>query len=129
MNLQLNIYAAPWSQSSQEDALAYARAARAQGLCIKRVFFFMDGVYAGLTAQSPASDEIDIREEWVELHKRSGCELLLCIAASANRGLLNESEAQRQAKSSVTVAPPFELVGLGQWTLGFGDCDKVVSFR
>lgn len=129
MNLQLNIYAAPWSQSAQEDALAFARAARAQGLSIKRVFFFMDGVYVGLTAQAPANDEIDIRQEWLDLHEKCGCELLLCIAASANRGLLNDSEAERQNKTRITVDPPFELVGLGQWSLGFGDCDKVVSFR
>lgn len=129
MNLQINVYAAPWSRTTQEDALAFARAAKAQGLCLKRVFFFMDGVYAGLGTQAPASDEIDLYTEWTELHEKSGCELLLCVAASANRGLLSESEAKRQGKKTVTVQPPFELVGLGQWTLGFGDCDKVVTFR
>lgn len=129
MKLQLNVYASPWSSPAHLDAQAYASAALARGHALKRVFFFMDGVYAGLNSQAPASDEPDLAAGWIALQRESDCELLLCIAASANRGLLNEAEAERQAKHSVTVTPPFELVGLGQWALGYRDCDRVVSFR
>jgi len=89
----------------------------------------MDGVYTGLNSQSPASDEPDWHQRWITIQQQSQCELLLCIAASANRGLLNDTEAKRQDKATVTVEPPFELVGLGQWAAGFGNCDRVVSFR
>lgn len=129
MNYQLNLYAAPWSNASQADALAFAQALPAQGHRLLRVFFFMDAVYTGLVSQAPASDEPDWRRDWVAVQQSSGCELLLCIAASANRGLLNAAEAERQAKAAVTVEAPFELVGLGQWASGFVDCDRVVSFR
>lgn len=128
MNLQINIYQAPWSSRAQVDALAYARAAVAAGHTLRRAFFFMDAVYGGLHTQAPASDEFDLLARWIQLKQDSGCELLLCIAASANRGVLNEVEAERQAKPAATMAPAFELVGLGQWASGFGDCDRVVSF-
>lgn len=129
MNLQLNVYSPPWSGAAQTDALSFAFAAVDAGHRIERVFFFMDGVYAGLVSQAPASDENDLLASWQKLHEQSKCELLLCIAASANRGLLNDTEAERQAKTIATVAPAFELVGLGQWALGYGGCDRVVSFR
>lgn len=89
----------------------------------------MDGVYNGVRSQAPATDEPDILEQWQALKKASECELLLCVAASANRGLLSSEEAERQSKDTATVADGFELVGLGQWALGYGDCDKVMSFR
>lgn len=129
MNIQLNLYQAPWHHVSHQDALAFARASMARGGRIERVFFFMDAVYVGLTSQSPASDETDLRQAWVDLAAESGCELLLCIAASANRGLLNDTEAERYQSPISTVAEPFQLVGLGQWALGYGEADKVVSFR
>jgi len=129
MKYQLNIYSSPWNSSAQADALAFATALSSSEHQLVRIFFFMDGVYTGLSSQAPASDEPDWRQLWTGLQQRTQCELLLCIAASANRGLLNDSEAQRQAKPVATVEAPFELVGLGQWAAGFGDCDRVVSFR
>lgn len=129
MNYQLNIYASPWSSSAQADALAFATALSGSEHRLVRVFFFMDGVYTGLSSQSPATDEPDWRQQWLVLQQTTRCELLLCIAAGANRGLLSDSEARRQAKQVVTVESPFELVGLGQWAAGFGECDRVVSFR
>lgn len=129
MNIQLNLYQAPWHHVSHRDALAYARASLARGDRIERVFFFMDAVYVGLITQSPASDEVDLRHAWVDFADESGCELLLCIAASANRGVLNDTEAHRYQRTVSTVTKPFQLVGLGQWALGYGEADKVVSFR
>ncbi|PTY36576.1 hypothetical protein BGP77_04575 [Saccharospirillum sp. MSK14-1] len=129
MKYQLNIYASPWASNAQADALSFATALNSSEHQLVRVFFFMDGVYTGLSSQSPASDEPNWYDRWMALQQNTQCELLLCIAASANRGLLNDNEAKRQAKVTVTVEPPFELVGLGQWAAGFGDCDRVVSFR
>lgn len=129
MNIQINIYASPWNQQTCQDALAFGRSAVASGHHLVRVFFFMDGVYNGVHSQAPGTDEPDILEQWLALKKASECELLLCVAASANRGLLNAVEAERQSKDIATVADGFELVGLGQWALGYGKCDKVVSFR
>jgi tRNA 2-thiouridine synthesizing protein D len=129
MNIQLNLYQAPWHHVSHLDALAFAEASIARGDRIERVFFFMDAVYIGLISHSPASDDGDLKLKWQQLAQRSGCELLLCITASANRGLLNEAEAARHQSPVATVTAPFQLVGLGQWALGYGDADKVVSFR
>lgn len=129
MNIQINVYQSPWNQQTSLDALAFGRTSVASGHRLVRVFFFMDGVYNGLRSQSPATDEPDILGQWLELKDLTECELLLCVAASANRGLLSTEEAERQSKDIATIADGFELVGLGQWALGYGECDKVVSFR
>ncbi|MCH8532400.1 MAG: sulfurtransferase complex subunit TusD [Saccharospirillum sp.] len=129
MNIQINVYASPWNQQTCLDALAFSQAAVASGHQLVRVFFFMDGVYNGIRSQAPATDEPDILAQWQSLKQNAQCELLLCVAASANRGLLSAAEAKRQLKDTATVAEGFELVGLGQWALGYGECDRVVSFR
>lgn len=128
MDFQLNIYSPPWSSNGASEAIAFANQAQRDGHTVKRVFFFFDGVYHGLVSQAPASDEPDLLQQWRELAD-NGVELLLCIAASANRGVLNASEAERYQKSIATVADCFEITGLGQWASGFNDADRILSFR
>lgn len=128
MHFQLNIYGSPWLSNSANDALAFAQAAMAAGHSIKRVFFFFDGVYHGLAAQSPASDEADLLRQWRTLADQQ-IPLLVCIAAGANRGVLNDEEAKRYEKSHSTCLDIFEVTGLGQWASGFHDCDRIITFK
>ena len=128
MNIQLNIYGSPWQSNTAEDALSLVHQAIEQGHTIRRVFFYFDGVYHGLASQAPASDEFAPLAAWQEI-KKQGTELLLCIAASANRGVLNEQEAERYAKTQITADELFEITGLGQWATGFHDCEKQVTLR
>lgn len=128
MIFQLNIYAAPWSSNSAEKAIAFAQQALSDGHEVKRIFFFFDGVYHGLKTQSPASDEFNLLTAWQQLADQ-GIELLLCIAAAANRGVLNKTEAQRYEQNTFTAADCFEVTGLGQWASGFADVDRILSFK
>lgn len=128
MTFQINIYGSPWSSESALRAQRFIRQAQADGHEIKRVFFFFDGVYHGLKTQSPASDEFDLLGQWQSIASK-GVELLLCIAASANRGLLDETEAKRYDRDAVTVADGFTLTGLGQWASGFHDVDQRITFK
>lgn len=128
MKFQINVYGSPWSTQTAEQAQTFAKSVLANGHELNRIFFFFDGVYHGLKTQAPASDEPAQLEHWQEL-KRQGVDLILCIAASANRGLLNEEEAQRYDKDISTVDSAFELSGLGQWASGFHDADRIVSFK
>ena len=128
MKFQLNVYGSPWSTNSAQNAIDFATIALENDQQIKRIFFFFDGVYHGLNSQSPASDEYDLIEQWKQLNDQ-GVELLLCIAASANRGVLNSTEAERYDKPNVTAASCFEVTGLGQWATGFHDCDRIVTFK
>lgn len=128
MDIQLNIYGSPWQSNAAEDALAFASAALEQGHTIKRIFFYFDGVYHGVENQAPASDEFNILSAWAQL-KEKGTELLLCIAASANRGVLNQQEAERYEKNYPSASTLFEITGLGQWAAGFNDCEKRMTFK
>jgi tRNA 2-thiouridine synthesizing protein D len=128
MDYQLNIYGAPWSSNSASDAISFAKESLRSGHSIKRIFFFFDGVYHGLASQSPASDEYALLEEW-KMIASEGVELLLCIAASANRGVLSEEEAKRYEKTTATISDCFEITGLGQWASGFHDVDRIMSFK
>lgn len=128
MIFQLNIYAPPWSSNATEKAVAFAQQALADGHEIKRVFFFFDGVYHGLSTQSPASDEFNQLAQWQALANQ-GVELLICIAAAANRGILNAEEAQRYEQKLTTCDDCFEITGLGQWAAGFHDADRILSFK
>jgi tRNA 2-thiouridine synthesizing protein D len=128
MRIQVNVYSAPWSNQSSIDALEFIHEALQQGHEVSRVFFFFDGVYHGLRSQSPASDEFNFLEKWQQLSE-NGVELQLCIAASANRGILDDNEAQRYEQNITTIAPCFVLAGLGQWATGFHDSDKIMTFK
>lgn len=128
MRIQVNVYSAPWSSQSSVDALTFLEEALKQGHEISRVFFFFDGVYHGLSSQSPASDETNFLAQWQKI-RDEGVELLLCIAASANRGLLDEAEAKRYEKEHPTIDNCFSLTGLGQWATGFHDSDHIITFK
>lgn len=128
MNIQLNIFGSPWQSNAAEDALSFAKTAHEQGHDIKRVFFYFDGVYHGLENQAPASDEFNQLKAWSAV-KALGAELLLCIAASANRGVLDSKETERYAKHHPSASDLFEITGLGQWATGFQDCEKMVTFK
>lgn len=128
MKFQLNVYGSPWSGNSAEQALAFAQQLQAEKHQILRVFFFFDGVYHGLLTQSPASDEFQLLNRWQALADQN-VELLLCIAASANRGILNDEEARRHDQPIGTMATGFSLAGLGQWASGFHDADRIITFK
>ena len=127
MNIQINVYGSPWSTNAAGDAFSFIN--QVQGLhSIARVFFYYDGVYNGLESQSPASDEVDTLTRWQTVSEQ-GIELILCIAAATNRGILDSAEAKRYNKPSETMAKCFTLSGLGQWARGFRDCDRVINFK
>ncbi len=128
MIFQVNIYGSPWSSNAAIDAIALVEQAIKAGHTIKRVFFYFDGVYHGLNSQSPASDEYDLLNAWQGIADQN-IELLLCIAAAANRGVLTEQEAIRHTQPVGTVASCFEITGLGQWAAGFHDVDRIISFK
>lgn len=128
MKFQINVYGSPWSGNSARRAQHFIQQCLDDRHEVIRVFFFFDGVYHGLRTQSPASDEFDLLGHWQSL-AASGTELLLCIAASANRGLLDETEAKRYDQDTVTIADGFVLTGLGQWASGFHDADQLITFK
>lgn len=128
MRYTLLVQASPYSRQASHSALRFARALLARGHTLDSVFFYHDGVYNAARLAAPPQDEPHLLDAWVELHAEHGAQLLVCIAAALRRGLLDEREAARHGKTGHSVAPPFELTGLGQLIdLGLTS-DRLVTF-
>lgn len=128
MIFALAVHGAPYATQAHQHALKFAAAALSAGHSIKRVFFYHEGVYAALAAQITPQDENDILTAWQQLAAQHELELAVCIANGIKRGVLSESEAQRYAHPAETLAPGFELVGLGQLIEALSEADRYVEF-
>lgn len=105
--------------SSQGAYLAYqtAEAILAKGHQINQVFFFQDGVLNANKWISPASDEFHLLEHWKKLAKTHRLSLHLCISAAQRRGIVEQS-----------VAEPFILAGLGEFSQAVLTADRLLTF-
>ena len=124
----LMVLGAPTSSQSPHTALAFARAAVAAGHRIIRIFFFHDGVHCGSDLAIPVAGQQAIAAQWAELAQQHDIDLVVCVASALKRGLLNDSEAKRYAKSASNLHPQFDLSGLGQWIEACALADRVVTF-
>lgn len=127
MNFVLAVHDTPHNSNSGEHAIGFANAAISQGHRIERVFFYHDGVLHGLNSQVAPQGENDLLASWGKLAEQ-GVELAVCIASGIKRGILNQQEQARYEKSSHTLAPAFELVGLGQLIAGIQNADRYIEF-
>ena len=92
-------------------------------------FFYQDSVLIGNRFNQNPRDEFDIQAAWQSLSKDYGIELTLCIAAAVRRGIISESESKRYELESASLAPQFQLEGLGTLVSFMNDCDKIISFK
>ncbi|TCS42495.1 sulfurtransferase complex subunit TusD [Reinekea marinisedimentorum] len=128
MKYQLNVYGSPLGSNAAREALQFAQLCLNRNHIVVRCFFYFDAVYTGLSAQSPSSDELDLLAGWQGL-AANNIPLFLCIAAATNRGVMDETEAQRYEQPMATADRCFELTGLGQWASGFVDADRIITFK
>jgi tRNA 2-thiouridine synthesizing protein D len=113
MNFTLIVHSSPESGGGALSALRFAEAAHRNGHGVRQVFFYHDGVLNALASRVSPQDETDLVMAWQSLAATTGVQLAVCIAAASRRGVLNPDEADRLDRMP-TLAPPFELVGLGQ---------------
>jgi tRNA 2-thiouridine synthesizing protein D len=128
MNFALVVYGAPHASQAPKTALAFARAALAQGHAVTRVFFYLDGVHNANALGVAPQDERDIVAEWAALAESHGVELTVCIAAALKRGLIGPDEADRYEKDHHSLQPAFKISGLGQLVDAAIDADRVLTF-
>ncbi len=128
MRYAILLLGAPYSHQAAHSALRFTRALVERGHVVAGVFFYHDGVQNAARLAAPPQDEPHLVDGWAALHAEHGVPLQVCIAAALRRGLLDEREASRHGKSGHSVAPPFELTGVGQLVdLGLR-CDRLVTF-
>ncbi len=128
MIFSLNILGAPFSQQSANSAYQFAEAALSKGHSVYRVFFYHDAVHLGSTLAAVPQDEVNIGERWLDLAERHNIDLVVCVAASLRRGVLNSTEAKRYEKPASNLADPVALSGLGQLIEAGLMSDRLITF-
>lgn len=117
-----------YGSEQSASALLFAKALLAAGHQLEQIFFYQDGVYNASKLSSPASDEVDIVAQWVQLAEAEQITLSVCIAASLRRGIIDEQEARQREKGDSNLHPLFNFSGLGTLAQQLLTCDRVVQF-
>ena len=128
MIFAIAVYGSPYASTAHQHALSFCRAIVEAGHSINRVFFYHEAVYVAHASRVPPQDEGDLTGDWADFQSKSGCELSVCIANAPKRGVLSEAEADRNARLPTSLAPGFELVGLGQLIDAAAEADRFVEF-
>jgi len=128
MSLSILALGSPFSSQATYSAYRFAKAALEGGQQIHRVFFYQDAVHTGSDLATPPRDEFNLYQAWQELKVEYELDLVVCIAAAARRGLINQSEAKRHEKQNSNLSEHFELSGLGQLVEACALSDKLITF-
>ena len=128
MSLSILVLGSPFTTQASYSAFRFTKAALESGQQIHRVFFYQDAVHTGSDLATPPRDEFNLYQAWQELKIRFDLDLVVCIAAAARRGLINETEAKRHDKSNSNLSEHFELSGLGQLVEACVLSDKLITF-
>lgn len=127
MRLSLLITAAP-DQETACLAWRFAEAALTDGHELVRVFFVGAGVLHGNRLNTPPRDEPGLTERWQQLHSRHGVELVICVAAALQRGILDADNAQRWEQPFANLADGFVISGLGQLADAQLQAERLITF-
>lgn len=110
------------------NALQYAQALVRNQHKIHRLFFYGDGVY-NLNAQAISPQgEFDLAAAWSTFINENNIDSVVCIAAAARRGVLDENESKRHNKAAPNLLGNSELSGLGQLIEAAATSDRVITF-
>ncbi|WP_425402421.1 sulfurtransferase complex subunit TusD [Halotalea alkalilenta] len=124
----LLVMGAPYSRQASHSALRFGEALVAANHRLEGVFFYHDGVYNAARLMTPPQDEPRLASRWQALADASGARLMVCVASALKRGLLDAREAERHGVRGETLAPGFELAGLGQLVHATAISDRTLTF-
>lgn len=128
MKFGIQVNEGPYNHQSSDSAYQFTKAALEKGHEIFRVFFYHDGVYNGSRLGVPPQDDRNITELWEALGEEYNLDLVVCVAAAQRRGVLDESEANRNGKDANNIAPKFRISGLGQLIEAGVQSDRLIVF-
>ena len=128
MIFSLAVHTAPYTYQGSETALRFAGALLDAGHELYRVFFYHDGVYNGNALVVAPDKAPDIPKRWSTLAKTHDIDLVVCIAAALKRGILDEGEHTRYAKSAANLQDGFNISGVGQLIDAVVVSDRFITF-
>ena len=128
MIFSLAVYGAPADSRGANTALRFARGLQQKGHELYRVFFYNQGVYNANKLVCPPQDEPDIPSDWQQFAEEHSVELIVCIASSMRRGVIDTTESQRNELDDSNLRKGFELSGLGQLVDAIQHSDRFMTF-
>jgi tRNA 2-thiouridine synthesizing protein D len=128
MKFAIVVQGAPYSHQAPLSALNFVNSALDAGHEIYRIFFYNDGVNNANDLIAPPQDETNIHAAWVLLAQKYDIELIVCIASSLRRGIMNDAEVTRYEKLAANLNPAFTISGLGQLIDAGLNADRTVTF-
>jgi tRNA 2-thiouridine synthesizing protein D len=131
MKFAIQVNEGPYQHQASDSAFQFAKAAIENGHEIMRVFFYHDGVNNASRFTLPPQDDRNVVNNWASLNikdSEGNSELVVCIAAALRRGILDESEATKNAIAGTNNHSAFRISGLGQLIEAGIQCDRLVVF-
>ncbi|MGS0676780.1 sulfurtransferase complex subunit TusD [Shewanella sp. 0m-4] len=124
----IQVNSAAYGSASSYSAYRFAKAAVDSGHIVEKIFFYQDGVLNTNHLNSPASDEFDLKQAWIDLHEQHGVALVNCVSAALRRGVLSESEAKENRLEHWNMQAPFTMGGLGELVTGIEKANRLICF-
>lgn len=128
MKFAIVVNEGPYQHQAANTAYHFTRSALAKGHEIVRVFFYHDGVNNATCLTAPPQDEPHIVNQWLQLGRDHGLDLVVCVAAAQRRGVMDEREAARHELPAANLAAGFRIAGLGQLIDAAIDADRLLTF-
>tara|TARA_B100001063_G_C16580482_1_gene460493 strand:- start:278 stop:670 length:393 start_codon:yes stop_codon:yes gene_type:complete len=128
MSISILVLGAPFESEACYTAFRYTKAALESDVSVERVFFYQSGIHTASNLTCVPRDEFDLYSAWQNLTKEYSLDIVVCIAAAARRGLIDNSEAKRHNKTASNMSEHFELSGLGQLVEAIATTDKLITF-
>lgn len=95
---------------------------------VDTVFFYQNGVSHSNMLVSPASDEFNLYQAWVDLATTYNVKLVNCVSAALRRGLLSQDESRENGQTQFNVSSPFIMGGLGELIIAIEKSDRLIRF-
>ncbi len=128
MKFNILVAEGPYTHQASDTAYQFVCAAIRAGHEIMRVFFYHDGVYNSTRLSVPPVDDRNVVERWGVLADEHNIDLTVCVAAGQRRGILDSTEAKRNAKDADNVDFRFRISGVGQFIDGAIAADRTIIF-
>ena len=110
-----------------KKALIFAKQKLDQGTPVL-VFFYADGAYIANRLMGQTADVENIQTAWIELAKKYGLKLPVCVSTALARGITDAQNAQRHGLLGDNLHPDFELVGLADLAMQLDDDTQLQQF-
>ena len=129
MRFTIVVQCSPQSSSDSLNALRFSAATLEAGHTIDKIFFYGNGVSNANALSLTPQDEVSVPKQWHDFIEKNSVDALICISSAAQRGIINDTEAERLKINNVSCLPSFRIAGLGELIEASRQSDRVIQFH